>query len=185
MAKVILGVTISLDGFAEDSHGSVGPLYPDLEELDKTDAMKESIQITGAVVMTWKEFTMAEDPNWVDGYEYQVPIFVVGDQVPQRHPKETKQLTFTFVTDGLASAIRQAKHAAGKKVVNIIGSANITQECLRQGLVDEFQLDIIPIFLLDGFRPFENLGAGLVQMERIKVVELPAGRIHIEYRIVK
>ncbi len=185
MGKIILGVTISLDGFAEDSNGSVGALYPDLEELDNTDVMKESIRNTGAVVMAWKEFAMAENPDWVDGYEYQVPIFVVGDKIPKKRPKETRQLTFTFVRDGFASAIHQAKHAAGQKNVTIIGSANITQECLREGLVDEFDVDIIPIFLLKGFRPFENLGTGLIQLERIKVVELPAGRIHIKFRIIK
>ena len=185
MAKVVVGMTLSLDGYINDRSGSVSALYPDLAALQETEPLRESMQNTGAVVMAWKEFAMAEDPDWVVGYEYQVPIFVVGDKVPKKRPKETRQLTFTFVADGFASAIHQAKHAAGKKNVTIIGSANITQECLREGLVDEFQVDIIPIFLLNGFRPFENLGTGLIQMERIKVVELPAGRIHIKFRIIK
>jgi hypothetical protein len=72
MGKVILGVTISLDGFSEDINGSVGTLYPDLETLHNTDVLNESIRNTGAVVMAWKEFAMAEDPDWYDvNYEYQ------------------------------------------------------------------------------------------------------------------
>ncbi len=119
MGKVILGVTISLDGFAEDSNGSVGALYPDLETLDNTEVMKESINSTGAVVMAWKEYAMAEDPDWVTGYEYQVPIFVFTDKAPEKHPKETDKLTFTFVTDGIEEAVRQAKIAAKERDVTI------------------------------------------------------------------
>lgn len=95
MAKVVLGVTISLDGFAEDRNGSVSPLYPDLELYDNTEVMRETIQNTGAVVMAWKEYAMAEDPDWFAGnYEFQVPIFVFTDKSPKKHPKETGRLTF-------------------------------------------------------------------------------------------
>src|SRR4030043_2442306 len=119
---------ISLDGFAEDSAGSVGALYPDLEELDRTSVLKESIENTGAVVMAWKEFAMAEDPDWIAGnYEYQVPIFVFTDEIPEKHPKETDRLTFTFVTNGIESAVRQARLAAGRKDVTIIGSVTTVQ----------------------------------------------------------
>ena len=184
MGKVILGVTISLDGFAEDSSGSVGALYPGLEVLDTTEVQKESIRNTGAVVMAWKEFTMADDPDWYAGnYEYQVPIFVVGNKAPQRHPKETETLTFHFVADGFGNSIEQARSVAGDKDVTIIGSAHSTYECLAEELADELHLDIIPIFLHDGFRPFEGVLAKSIRLERIKVIELPAGRIHTEFRI--
>ena len=184
MGKVILGVTISLDGFAEDSNGSVGALYPDLETLDNTEAQKESIRNTGAVVMAWKEFAMAEDPDvYASSYEFQVPIFVVGDRLPQKHPKETEVLKFSFVADGFGSAIEQAKVAAGDKDVLIIGSANTTRQSLKTGLVDELHLDIIPIFLHEGFKPFEDIRDISIQLERIKIVELPAGRIHTEFRL--
>ncbi len=186
MAKVILGVTISLDGFAEDSNGSVGALYPDLDTLRNTEVMRESIQNTDAVVMAWKEFAMAEDPDWFAGnYEYQVPIFVFTDKAPEKHPKETDKLTFTFVTDGIKSAVRQAKAAAGEKNVTIIGSASTTQQCIRAGLADELHIDIIPVFLKAGFRPFEDIGTKPIRMEKIKVVELPAGRTHLRFRFVK
>ncbi len=160
MAKVILGVTISLDGFAEDSKGSVGALYPDLDTLHKTDLLHESIRTTGSVVMAWKEFAMAEDPDWFAGnYEYQVPIFVLTDKAPEKHPKETDKLTFTFVTEGIESAVRQAKVAAGRKDVTIIGSASTVQQVLNAGLSDELQIDIIPIFLHNGFHQTGRRGA--------------------------
>lgn len=182
MAKVILGVTISLDGFAEDSKGSVGALYPDLETLRKTDLLQESIRNTGSVVMAWKEFAMAEDPDWFAGnYEYQVPIFVFTDKAPEKYPKETDKLTFTFVTDGIESAIQQAKVAAGRKDVTIIGSAATVQQVLNAGLADELQIDIIPIFLHNGFRPFERIDENIM-LKKIKVIE--AGeRTSLQFRV--
>ena len=132
MAKVILGLTISLDGFAEDINGSVGKLYPDLDILRETEILKESIDATGSVVMSKKEFAMTENPDSLaDGFEYQVPIFVFTDKEPEIHPKENDNLNFTFVTDGIKNAIMQAKEAAGEKDVTIIGSASTTQQCLK------------------------------------------------------
>lgn len=186
MAKVILGVTISLDGFAEDRSGSVGALYPDLDTLRNTEVMREAIKNCGAVVMSWKEFAMAEDPDWYAGnYEFQVPIFVFTDKAPKKHPKETDKLSFTFVTDGIESAVRQARDAAGNNDVQIIGSATTVQQFLEKGLADELQLDIMPIFLFEGFRPFENIGGKRFQLERFKVAELPSGRTHLRFRIIK
>lgn len=184
MGKVILGLTISLDGFAEDINGSVGALYPDLDMLKETDYMMESILTTGAVVMSRKEFEGAEDPDlYAEGYEYQVPIFVFTDKVPEKHPKETEQLTFTFVTNGAKEAIIQAKVAAGDKDVNIIGSAVSTPLCLNTGFIDELQVDIIPIFLKKGYRPFESIDHSKFDLKRILLLELPAGRTHIRFRI--
>ncbi len=182
MAKVVLGVTISLDGFAEDSKGSVVALYPDLDALRKTDLLKESIRNTGSVVMAWKEFAMAGDPDWFAGnYEYQVPIFVITDRAPEKHPKETDNLTFTFVRDGIESAVLQARVAAGRNDVTIIGSVATVQQVLNGGLADELQIDIIPIFLINGFRPFEHINENIM-LEKIKVVE--AGeRTSLQFRV--
>ena len=186
MTKVILGLTISLDGFAEDINGSVGKLYPDLDTLRETEVLKESISSTGAVVMSKKEFSMAEDPDWMaDNYEYQVPIFVFTDKEPEKHPKENDNLSFTFVTGGIKSAVMQAKAAAGDKDVTIIGSASTTQQCLRTGLADELHVDIIPLFLKRGYRPFEDITNNPLKVERINVIALPAGRTHLKFRFIK
>jgi dihydrofolate reductase len=184
MAKVILGMTVSLDGFVNDSHGSVDALYADLDMLRNTEPMQHSIQHTGAVVMGRNAFAMAEDPDWYAGdYEYQVPIFVLTHQAPKKHPKETGSLTFTFVTDGIESAIRQAKAAAGDKDVTVIGGASTAQQCLRAGLVDELEIDIMPVLLGGGLRFFQDTGMEGAGLERLSVVELPAGRTHHRYRV--
>ena len=186
MGKVILGMTMSVDGFINDGSGSVSALYPDLEAWRETQPGKESIENTGAVVMGRNSFAMSEDPDWfAENYEYQVPIFVLTHEPPEKHPKETGNLTFTFVTNGIESAIRQGQAAAGNKDVNIIGAASTAQQCLQAGLADELHVDIMPVFLGSGLRPFENLGAELPQLERLEVVELPEGRTHLKFRILK
>ena len=186
MGKIILGMTMSLDGFINDRNGSVAALYPDLDAWRETDPGKESIENTGAVVMGRHSFDMAEDPDWFAGnYEYQVPIFVLTHNVPKKMPKQTDDLTFTFITDGIQSAIEHAKAAAGDKEVNIIGAASIAQQCLNAGLADELHVDIMPVFLGCGLRPFEEIDTGSIQLERIKVMELPARRTHLRFRIIK
>lgn len=185
MSKVILGLTISLDGYAEDINGSVNPLYSDLEQLSESEVMNEFKMDSGAVVMSGKEFFMADDlDGYADGYEFQGPIFIFTDKVPDRHPKENDKISFTFSTSGVEDAIRQAKIVAGEKSVNIIGSALTTQLCLKTDLIDELQVDIIPRFLNEGYRPFYNLGELNKRFERILVKELPAGRVHIRYKIL-
>ena len=186
MEKIILGFTMSLDGFVNDRGGGVGALYADLLDWRETELGRESIQNTGAVVMGRNSYAMADDPDWFAGnYEYQVPIFVLTHHVPKKRPKETDELTFTFVTNGLESAIRQAKEAAGDKNVNIIGAANTAQQCLKTGLADELHVDIMPVLLCGGLRLFEHIGAEQIQLERIKVVELPGGRTHLRFRFVR
>jgi dihydrofolate reductase len=186
MGKVILGMTMSIDGFINDRNGSVEALYPDLADWRETELGTESIQNTGAVVMGRNSYAMSEDPDWFAGnYEYQVPIFVLTHDPPKKHPKETKDLTFTFVTDGIESAIRQAKEAAGDKDVNVIGAASTAQQCLNAGLADELHVDVMPVFLGDGLRPFEGIDVESIQLERMKVMELLGGRTHLRFRIKK
>ena len=186
MGKVILGMTISLDGFINDRHGSVEALYPDLTAWRETELGRESIQNTGAVVMGRNSYAMAEDPDWfADNYEYQVPIFVLTHEPPKKHPKETDNLIFTFVTDGIESAVAQAKAAAGDKDVNIIGATNTSKQCLEAGLADELHVDIMPVFLGSGLPAFEAIDNGQIELERIKVMELPGGRTHLRFRIAK
>jgi len=114
-----------------------------------------------------------------------LPIFVFTDKKPERHPKETDMLSFTFITEGIVETIKQAKIAAGDKDVNIIGSALTTQLCLNEELIDELQVDIIPVFLHNGFRPFDTIDHLSIKLERIEVVELPEGRTHIRYKVIK
>ena len=177
---------MSLDGFINDQNGSVNALYPDLAAWRETETGKESIQNTGAVVMGLNSYAMADDPDWyAENYEYKVPIFVLTHYVPDKKPKETDTLTFTFVTDGLESAIYQAKEVAGDKDINIIGAANTAQQCLNAGLADELHVDIMPVLLGGGLRLFEHIGSEQIQLERIKVVELSGGRTHLRFRFIR
>jgi dihydrofolate reductase len=114
-----------------------------------------------------------------------VPIFVLTHEVPKRHPKETGQLTFTFVTNGIESAIGKAKAAAGDKDIAVIGGASTAQQCVRAGLVDELYIDIMPVLLCGGLRLFENIASEPIQLERMKVMDLPGGRTHMRFRVVR
>jgi len=184
MGKVILGFTMSLDGFINDQNGSVGSLYPDLDELRNTEPLKESIKTTGAVVMGRRSYDMG-DPDWyADNYEFQVPIFVLTRHIPQKQPRQTEKLTFTFVTDGIESAIAQAKAVSRDKDVTIIGGANIAQQCLRADLLDEIHIDIMPLLLCKGLRLFENIGEQPIKLEKITVIAAPV-RTQLRLRVVK
>ncbi len=128
---------------------------------------------------------MAHDPDsYAGNYEFQVPIFVLTHTVPHRRPKETAQLTFTFVTDGIERAVQQAKAAAGPKDVTIIGGAMTAQQCLDAGLADELHIDIMPVLLGGGLRLFEALATEQIRLERMNVVALPAGRTHLRFRLL-
>lgn len=136
MGTVIAGQTISLDGFVADRDGSAEALYPDLEELADTPYMQGMAEETGAVLMGRRSFEMADDPDsYADGYELQVPIFVVTHRPPATSPKQNDRLTFTFVDDGVESAIEQATAAAGDKAVSVVGGPNVIRQLLAAGLV--------------------------------------------------
>ena len=184
MGKVVGGMTISLDGFVNDRNGSVGALYPDLGELAQTDMLKEALRMTGAVVMGRYSYEMANGD--FTGYEYQVPLFVVIHEAPERVAKgENENLKFNFVTDGVESAFKQAKAAAGDKDVTVVGGANIMQQALKAGLVDELQIGIMPILLGDGLRLFDHLSSEQIKLEKIKLIESAGGRTDIYFRVLK
>jgi dihydrofolate reductase len=93
-------------------------------------------------------------------------------------------ITFTFVTEGIESALQQARAAAGEREVAVGGGASVVQQYLRAGLVDEVQLHILPLLLGQGLRLFENKTAGAPGvLERIRVAESPAGVVHVRYRM--
>jgi dihydrofolate reductase len=186
MSKVIAGMTISLDGFVNDSSGSISMLYSDFESFIDSEPQRESIEKTGAVVMGRNAFAMATDPDWfADHYEYQVPIFVLTHQPSDKHPRESDKLTITFVTGGVESAIQQARSAAGEKDVTIIGGASVIRQCLQASLVDELHIDLMPILLGGGLRLFEDVGIAPLLLERSDLADLPAGRTHLKFRVLK
>jgi dihydrofolate reductase len=125
-----------------------------------------------------------EDPPWNGWWgespPFHVPVFVLTHH--ERSPLELGDTTFHFVTDGVDSAVEQAKRAAGDEDVLLGGGAEIAQQCLAAGLVDEMQLSLVPILLGSGARLFENLG-DVEGFEQVEAVEAP-GVTHLTYRPV-
>jgi dihydrofolate reductase len=171
MATVHTGMIMSLDGFVADRRGSTARLS-DPAASNGSDHMAALIAETGAVVMGRRTFAMAEDPDWFAGnYEFQVPIFVLTHTPPAAMPKQNKNLTFTFVTDGLASAVARAKAAAGERAVKVIG-AGVVQQILRAGLADELHVDVAPVLLGAGLRLFDDPGLEGLALRRLGVREV-------------
>ena len=110
-----------------------------------------------------------------------VPTFVVTHTLPQEWVYEGSP--FTFVTDGVESAVEQARAVAGDKDV-AVGAASIVQQCIRAGLLDEIHVDLVPVLLGDGVRLFDDLGTGPIDLESTQVVEAP-GVTHLTFRVVK
>ncbi len=182
MAKVVAGMAISLDGFVHDRHGSVAELYPDFASLRDTEYMQALIRTTGAVVMGRRAYEMAGGDY--TGYEFQVPIFVLTHHPPVAVAAGTNdRLTFSFVTDGLASAVTQAQAAAGDRNVVVVGGASTIQQCLNVGLVDELQIDVHPVFFGAGLRLFEQLNVEDITLEPAGLIEMP-GFTQLNYRVV-
>jgi dihydrofolate reductase len=183
MAKVIVGMTTSLDGFVNDRNGSIERLYPDLEALRKTEMLQEAIAYTGSVVMGRRAYDLANG-DFTD-YEFQTPIFVVTHRPPKETTKgQNENLRITFVPEGIETAVEKARKAAGSRDVTVIGGASTAQQIIRAGLADEVQLGIVPLVFGEGLRFLENLGDGELRLETIKVMQSP-GRTDIRYRIVK
>jgi len=118
---------------------------------------------------------------WGDDPPYHTPVFVL-----THHTREPLSMlggtTFTFVTDGIASALEQAQEAAGDRLVSIAGGASTIRQYLAAGSLDELYLHIVPIVLGAGERLLEDVGDPV--LEPVKVIASP-GVTHIKYRIVK
>lgn len=126
----------------------------------------------GAWDMTWKGW-------WGDDPPYHTPVFVLTHYARESLPMEGGT-TFHFVTDGIATALEQARRAAGNKDIAIAGGASTVRQYLAAGLLDELYLHIVPVILGAGERLLENVGDP--RLEPIKVVASP-GVTHVKYRI--
>ncbi len=148
----------------------------------KAADLDELIETTGAVVMGRRTYDMPRGDY--TGYEYQVPIFVLTHHVPERAAKAPEGMSFTFVTDGVESAVEKAKAAAGGRNVMVIGGANTAQQCLKAGLLDDVLIRLMPVLLGEGLQLFEHMGDKQIQLERVGVVEFPT-RTDMRFRVVK
>jgi dihydrofolate reductase len=203
MGKVTFNITVSLDGFVagpndspENGLGDGGErlfewYFSGNTEIPISDGnmvlkvsqqsaaiLKEAMNTYGAGVWGRRTFDIAR--AW-GGHPPGTPCFIVTHNVPQEWVYEGSP--FTFVTDGVESAIHQAKQAAGGKDV-VVCTASILQQCLNAGLMDEIHIDVAPILLGSGVRLFDHLGEAPIELERIRAIEAP-GVIHLGFRVVK
>ena len=118
---------------------------------------------------------------WGDDPPFHKPVFVLTHH--QREPLTLSDTTYTFVTDGIEAALERAMEAAGDKDVLIGGGADVINQYLAAGLLDELELHVVPMLLGGGARLFEGVGPEL-KLEAIRVIEAP-GVAHLKYRVVK
>ncbi|MCB0168654.1 MAG: dihydrofolate reductase family protein [Anaerolineae bacterium] len=203
MGKVVFNITMSLDGFVagpndgpDNGLGDGGDRLFDWYFSGDTEVpisdghmvlkvsaqsaeiLKEAFASSGAGIWGRRTFDIAQ--AW-GGHPPGAPCFIVTHTVPQEWVKAGSP--FTFVTDGVESAIHQAKEAAGDKNV-VISTPNILQQGLKAGLVDEIYVDVAPVLLGSGVRLFDNLEPKQFELERIRAIEAP-GVTHLGFRVVK
>src|SRR5437763_16932787 len=119
---------------------------------------------------------------WGEDPPYHYPVFVLTHHARDPLPMQGGT-TFHFVTDGIASALEQVKQAAAGRDVMLWGGAQVVNQYLAAGLLDELELHVVPVLLGGGARIFDNLGDAKVQLEQIRAVEAP-GVTHLTYRVI-
>lgn len=191
MGIVYFDMSMSLDGRIAGPHVSVErPLGDGGERLhdwmfegksaDEARAFEEEIfRPTGATVMGRRMFDLGVDP-WGDNPTFHMPVYVVTHAAREPLVKEGGT-TYFFVTDGLESALNQARTAAGDKDVSIAGGADIVQQSLNAGVVDEIRLHLVPVLLGDGTPLFDHLEFRQKWLTTLRVVE-GDGVVHIRFR---
>lgn len=201
MAKVIIDLSMSLDGFITGPNPTKeqglgengdklhewyfnGPTASTRSEFFRPlgasmAVAEEMFDTTGAMLVGRKMYDLVD--GW--GGNHPIPglrVFLVTHHAPETIPQGHSPIT--VVTDGLERAAAQAKAAAGEKNVTV-GGASIAQQCLNAGLVDEIYVHLVPVLLGGGTRLFENLSAP-VDLEQLQVIEAP-GVTHLRYRVLR
>ena len=204
MGKVSVGLTMSLDGFIAGPNDGPGlPLGEGGERLfewyqsgdtdyempgtgmvfrisaQSAEMLREVDRTMGALVTGRRTFDITN--GWGGNPPLGVPAFVVTHDVPEGWVYEGSP--FTFVTEGVESAVERAKEAAAGRDV-AVGAASIAQQCIRAGLLDEIHINLVPVLLGGGVRLFEHLGTTPIELESPKVVEAP-DVTHLTFRVIK
>ncbi|MFB9807068.1 dihydrofolate reductase family protein [Haladaptatus pallidirubidus] len=204
MSNVIVDIGMSLDGFIagpnagpQNNLGDEGrrlhqwmyDVHSWRERQNRTggetnrddELVREAFDRIGAYVMGRRMFDEGE-VGWPNPPPFREPVFVLTHEEREPWVREGGT-TFTFVTDGIETALEQAKEAAGEKDVRIAGGANIVQQFIEAGLVDELQIHLAPLLLGDGIRLFDHIDRGPVELENTQVIDSPKVT-HLEYRVL-
>ncbi len=193
MGKVLVDITMSLDGFVTGPNdgpgnglGDGGMVLHDWVSSGRTEAdnlllFEEPMQTLGSCVLGRRTFDIAEGP-WGDEPPFgPAQVFVLTHrphEVLYRGPT-----TFIFVTEGMERALKQAQAAAGEKGVSLMG-ANVSQQYLKAGLVDEMEIHVANVLFGAGRPLFANIGDSQIKLERTRVIATPAVT-HLRYRVVR
>jgi dihydrofolate reductase len=166
-------------------HGMVGG-----EANESSQIMEETIANVGAGVMGRNMFGPPSGGPWGDegwnGWWGDDPPYHNDVYVLTHHAREPVAMaggtTFHFVTDGIERALERAKESADGRDVRLWGGADVINQYLAAGLLDELELHIVPVLLGGGARLFAGLGGAGVELEQIRAVEAP-GVTHVKYRV--
>ena len=181
MGDLIANMSMSLDGFVEDAAGGVDDVFSWIPLTAEGSAsagyLRDARAGIGALIAGRRLFDLAK--GWGGRHPVDVPVFVVTHRVPDdwAYP----DAPFTFVTDGVASAVEQARAAAGDRNV-AVASPDITRQCLDLGLLDAVAVDLVPVLLGAGKPFFAGLGETPVRFEDPTVVP-GLGVTHLLYRV--
>ncbi len=204
MGKVTTGFSISLDGFVagpndgpDNSLGDGGDVLfkwyfagnPD-EDVPLGDGtmkmshegaqmVKETARAAGVLVTARRTFDIAR--AWGGRHPMDVPMVVLTHRIPQEWVKPGSP--FTFITDGVESAIRTAQEIAGEKLV-VVGAPSVVKQCLNAGLMDEIHVDVVPVLLGSGVRLFESLALAPIDLH-LDEARQSGGVLHLTYSVVK
>jgi dihydrofolate reductase len=210
MSRVRAYISVSVDGYVAGPNQSLeNPLGEGGESLHEwlialrawreahgleggevnasSTVVEESTANVGAEIMGRGKFGGGPGP-WDEAWQgwwgeeppFHMPVFVVTHH--EREPLTLADTTFTFVTDGIHSALDQAQEAAAGKDVLIGGGADAINQYLAADLVDELELHVVPLLLGGGARLFESVGPAL-KLEQVRAVDAP-GVTHMKYRVV-
>jgi dihydrofolate reductase len=196
MATVFSAFSMSLDGFIAFPDDSVGPLFDWFTngDVEVNSPGVPPMRMTAASARSWHRLTDDErafvcgrrlfdyTQGWGGTPPLGVPTFVVTHRPPPADWPPVPDAPYTFVTDGLESALDQAKAVAGDGKVSVAG-ADIAQQCLNAGLLDMVHVALVPVLLGEGVRYFDHLTAGApVELGDPEVVE--GDRVtHLTYRV--
>lgn len=190
MAKVVADQSISLDGFSAGSNvredngmGDNGEsLHGWIEHKGFEQFRDEQFEGVGAAIVGRTMFDVGVEP-WGDNPPFHMPVFVVTHRARQPLVKEGGT-TYFFVTEGIENTLHQAKTAAENKDVLILGGADIIQQFMNSGLVDELRLHVAHVLLGDGTHFWNPSNAAAVELDRIKLTESP-GATHYTFKVKK
>jgi dihydrofolate reductase len=186
MGKVMFGLSVSLDGFIADKNDDVSEVFTWFASAwDRFyEVAGDPLNEAGAVIMGRRSFEQIDsEQGWVfpDGTAPDWPVIVLQSQA--RAPVKKGKTQFSFVTDGIESAVTKAQELAGEKYVALHGASSV-QQALKAGLLDLFHMNIAHVLLGEGVRLFDHLGSEPIHLERIRTLETP-GATHLSFRVVK